>query len=177
MVLFHFFSYKHVLNYIPLAHSHLKILFLAWLKPSLRVAKGVSNQATLVIFWDWTLKLRWFLIAQSMIPGWRTLRSMLKPCKKQTRNQFVPRNWYKECNLKHVFAVRWYLCTVRTTRLPQNNQARSICIIKSNALQSLHQTFRTWCNDRLGRLTVAGTYREKNPKQNHVHVMLLSRGV
>lgn len=27
IVLFHFFLYKHVLYYIPLAHSHLKILF------------------------------------------------------------------------------------------------------------------------------------------------------
>lgn len=115
-----------------------------------------------------------------MIPGWRTLRSTLKPWKKQTQDQFqdqetaanvlgkklsIYRNGIFPFNAQSSF--HRYLCAVRTTRLSQNDQARSICIIKCNALQSLHQTFRAWCNNRFGGLAVTGTCGVNKREGNH----------
>lgn len=47
-----------------------------------------------------------------------------------------------------------HLCTVWTPGLSQHNQARSVRVIKSDALQPLHQTFRTWRGNGFGRLAV-----------------------
>lgn len=111
-------------------------------------------------------------IAQSMTPGWRVLRSTLKPCVGEDRRirlqvinillvftifNIKSWNWcLKEYSIKithqattaaSLTARAWlYLWIVRTTGLSYDDQARSAGIIQGDALQSVHQAIRTWCH-------------------------------
>lgn len=76
IVLFHFFLYKHVLYYIPLAHSRFKI-FQAWLKPSLVWLRAFPTRLLLLPFetgtWNWggfLLLSRWYQTGAPYAPRW-----------------------------------------------------------------------------------------------------------
>lgn len=69
-----------------------------------------------------------------------------------------------------------YLWIVRTTWLSYNDQARSAGVVKSDALQSVHQTIRTGCRHRFRPLavTLGAQWEFKiNTDTNYFHLMSL----